>query len=58
MAPQCFVPAVFSPTVQMYGGMRGIKALVTETSLLDPEEVRQSSEFTGYFDSSSTTTHT
>ncbi|KAL3832326.1 hypothetical protein ACJMK2_023979 [Sinanodonta woodiana] len=23
---------------QMYGGMRGIKALVTETSLLDPEE--------------------
>ena len=24
----------------MYGGMRGIKALVTETSLLDPEEVR------------------
>jgi len=22
----------------MYGGMRGIKALVTETSLLDPEE--------------------
>ena len=29
-----------SLTVQMYGGMRGIKALVTETSLLDPEEVR------------------
>ena len=23
---------------QMYGGMRGIKALVTETSVLDPEE--------------------
>ena len=22
----------------MYGGMRGIKALVTETSVLDPEE--------------------
>ncbi len=22
----------------MYGGMRGIKGLVTETSLLDPEE--------------------
>jgi len=45
MAPQSFLPAVFSLTVQMYGGMRGIKALVTETSLLDPEEVRQSSEF-------------
>ena len=30
----------FSLTAQMYGGMRGIKALVTETSLLDPEEVR------------------
>ena len=26
--------------VQMYGGMRGIRGLVTETSLLDPEEVR------------------
>jgi len=25
--------------VQMYGGMRGIKGLVTETSVLDPEEV-------------------
>ena len=24
----------------MYGGMRGIRGLVTETSLLDPEEVR------------------
>jgi citrate synthase len=24
---------------QAYGGMRGIKGLVTETSLLDPEEV-------------------
>lgn len=24
---------------QMYGGMRGIRGLVTETSLLDPEEV-------------------
>ena len=24
--------------VQMYGGMRGIRGLVTETSLLDPEE--------------------
>lgn len=23
----------------MYGGMRGIKGLVTETSVLDPEEV-------------------
>ena len=27
-------------TTQMYGGMRGIRGLVTETSLLDPEEVR------------------
>ena len=25
----------------MYGGMRGIRGLVTETSLLDPEEVRE-----------------
>lgn len=24
---------------QMYGGMRGIRGLVTETSLLDPDEV-------------------
>ena len=24
----------------MYGGMRGMKGLVTETSVLDPEEVR------------------
>ena len=24
--------------VKMYGGMRGIRGLVTETSLLDPEE--------------------
>ena len=27
------------PPSQMYGGMRGIRGLVTETSLLDPEEV-------------------
>lgn len=27
-------------THQMYGGMRGIRGLVTETSLLDPDEVR------------------
>ena len=47
MALLCFiVAAVFDLTVQMYGGMRGIRALVTETSLLDPEEVRQSSELT------------
>ena len=26
------------PFKQMYGGMRGIKGLVTETSVLDPEE--------------------
>jgi citrate synthase len=26
------------PSPQMYGGMRGIRGLVTETSLLDPEE--------------------
>ncbi len=29
-------------TVDMlYGGMRGMKGLVTETSVLDPEEVRE-----------------
>lgn len=26
--------------LQLYGGMRGMKGLVTETSVLDPEEVK------------------
>jgi hypothetical protein len=26
-------------TLQLYGGMRGMKGLVCETSVLDPEEV-------------------
>ena len=29
----------------MYGGMRGIRGLVTETSLLDPEEVNDSASY-------------
>lgn len=29
---------MFSVYCQMYGGMRGIRGLVTETSVLDPEE--------------------
>ncbi len=31
-------PLLFLSCLQMYGGMRGIRGLVTETSLLDPEE--------------------
>ena len=32
------LPLSLPSPLQMYGGMRGIRGLVTETSLLDPEE--------------------
>ena len=39
----CVCVCSYCKTVQMYGGMRGIRGLVTETSLLDPEEVGNNS---------------